>query len=186
MRADMYDLLSALLARPPAAALLKGLAELEGDETPLGQSVNMLARLARGATAAAATREFNALFIGVGRGEVLPFASYYMTGFLNELPLSKLRSDMARLRILRSEDVSEPEDGLASLCDMMAGLIRGRFGTPATLSRQKEFFNTHIGPWAAHCFGDMEKAKSAVIYDAVGRLGKEFMTIEAETLRMVE
>ncbi len=185
LRADMYDLLAAFLARPPAAMLLAGATRLTGDETDLGQGVRMLARLCSNASAEDAKREFGAMFIGLGRGEVLPFASYYMTGFLNEAPLARLRSDMAELGILRADDVSEPEDNLASLCDMMAGLIRGRFGAPVPLERQKEFFNTHIAPWAAPCFADMEKADAAVIYGAIGRVGKTFMEIEAETLRMV-
>ena len=185
MRADLYDLLAAFLARPPSVELLAGVARLEGDETPLGEAVNMLARLAEGTSEKAAEREFNAMFIGLGRGEVLPYGSYYMTGFLNEQPLARLRADMARLRITRAEDVKEPEDGLASLCEMMAGMIRGRFGEIVSLERQKEFFNTHIAPWAAHCFSDMENAEAAVLYAGVGSVGREFMEIEAETMRMI-
>ena len=47
----------------------------------------------------------NRLFIGVGRGELLPFASVYMTGFLNEKPLATLRNDMVTLGVERSPDV---------------------------------------------------------------------------------
>ncbi len=186
MRADLYDLLAALLVRPPAAGLLAGVAALEGDGTPLGKAVNMLARLAGSVSERSVEREFSAMFIGLGRGEVLPYASYYMTGFLNEHPLARLRADMADLRIARSGDVSEPEDNLAALCEMMAGMIRGRFGMAVPLERQKEFFNTHMAPWAAHCFADMEKAEAAVLYAGVGRVGREFMEVEAETMRMVK
>ncbi len=128
--------------------------------------------------------EFNALFIGLGRGELLPYASYYMTGFLNEKPLAVLRNDMARLGITRAENVFEPEDNIASLCEMMAGLITGRFGAPAELQLQKDFFNRHIGPWAEHFFSDLEAAKSSVFYASVGSVGRAFMEIEREAFRM--
>ena len=77
-------------------------------------------------------------------GELLPFASYYLTGFLNEKPLATLRKDMASLHISRAPNVYEPEDNIASLMEMMAGLIDGRFGSPAPIERQREFFNRHI------------------------------------------
>jgi len=185
-RADLYDLLAAFLANPPSAELLSGVAELEGDaDTALGKAVSALATLAGKVSVAAATREYDALFIGLGRGEVLPYASFYMTGFLNEQPLARLRSDMARLRIARAEDVHEPEDGLASLMEMMAGLIRGRFAGPVQPAAQKEFFNTHIAPWAVHAFADLEAARSSLFYAPLGTVGKEFMAIESETFRLV-
>ncbi len=86
-------------------------------------------------------REFNALFIGLGRGELLPYASYYLTGFLNEKPLASLRHDMAARGMTRAPNVYEPEDNIASLMEMMAGMIVGRFGAPATLADQRDFFN---------------------------------------------
>ena len=123
LRADLYGFLSALLAAPPDKELLARTALLEGDETPLGRSIAALAKLAGQCGPDAAEREFNALFIGLGRGELLPYASYYMTGFLNEKPLALLRKDMAGLGISRAANVFEPEDNIASLCEMMAGLI---------------------------------------------------------------
>ena len=138
-----------------------------------------------GATGPAKARaEFDALFVGLGRGEVLPYASYYLTGFLNEKPLAKLRRDMRALGIERSPTVFEPEDGIASLMEMMAGLIRGRFGAPATLARQRDFFATHVGPWAGHLFADLEGARASVLYAPVGAAGRAFMEIEREAFRM--
>ena len=98
LRADLYGFLSALLAAPPDRALLDKTAALHGDETELGRAIGTLAKLARAATPASAEREFTALFIGLGRGELLPYASYYLTGFLNEKPLAQLRRDMTALR----------------------------------------------------------------------------------------
>ena len=133
---------------------------------------------------AAAEREFNALFIGLGRGELLPYASYYLTGFLNEKPLAQLRSDMAARGITRAPNVYEPEDNIASLMEMMGGMIAGRFGQPAGLATQQEFWNRHIGPWAAHFFADLEAAKNSVFYASVGAIGRNYMEIEKEGFRM--
>ncbi len=184
LRADLYDLLAALLARPPDAGMLRTCAGLDGDATPLGRAIGALARVAGATGPAAARAEFDALFVGLGRGELLPYASYYLTGFLNEKPLAKLRRDMRGLGIERAGGVFEPEDGVASLMEMMAGLIRGRFGAPATLVRQRDFFATHVGPWAGHFFADLEGARGSVLYAPVGAAGRAFMEIEREAFRM--
>ena len=183
-RADLYNFLGALLAGPPDDMLLAQTAGLTGDETELGQAIGTLARLARVTKPKAAESEFNKLFIGLGRGELLPFASYYLTGFLNEKPLAILRQDMAAKGIQRSDTVFEPEDSIASLMEMMAAMIVGRFGTPADVAAQKTFFNKHIGPWAGHFFTDLEEAKTSVFYSPVGTVGKIFMAVEAEAFRM--
>jgi TorA maturation chaperone TorD len=184
LRAGIYDLLAALLARPPKRDLIDQVAKLEGDSSDLGRAVSALTRVARATSEQAAEREFFDLFIGVGRGELLPYASYYMTGFLNEKPLAVLRNDMARRGIERAPNVFEPEDNIASLCEMMAGLILGRFGEPASLSDQKDFFGAHVGPWAGHFFADLEGAKASVFYAPVGALGRAFMDIEREAFRL--
>lgn len=184
LRAEVYDLLAALLADPPTREKLRALAALTGDETPLGRAVDTMAKLARTTGAAAVEREFTELFIGIGRGELLPFASYYLTGFLNEKPLATLRRDMASLSITRAPNVYEPEDNIASLMEMMAGLIDGRFGAPAPLDRQREFFNRHIAPWAGHFFSDLEQARGSVFYLPVGTLGRIFIEIEKEAFRL--
>ncbi|MGR3565402.1 MAG: TorD/DmsD family molecular chaperone [Heliomarina sp.] len=184
MRADLYDFLGLLLARPPSQTVLTRTAALSGDDTALGQSISGLARVAHVTKPAAAEREFNALFIGLGRGELLPYASYYLTGFLNEKPLAQLRSDMAARGITRAPNVYEPEDNIASLMEMMGGMIAGRFGQPAGLATQQEFWNRHIGPWAAHFFADLEAAKNSVFYASVGAIGRNYMEIEKEGFRM--
>ncbi|HLS19278.1 MAG TPA: molecular chaperone TorD family protein [Paracoccaceae bacterium] len=184
LRADLYDLLGTLLAKPPTAEVLGQLSALGGDDSELGQSFVALARLARQMTPQTAKSEFDTLFIGLTRGELLPYASYYQTGFLNEKPLGLLRRDMARLGITRAPEVFEPEDNIASLCEMMAGLIRGRFGTPAELATQRDFFQAHLAPWAGHFFSDLEGAKNSVLYAPIGAIGRAFMEIEREAFRM--
>lgn len=184
LRSDLYGFLSALLAAPPARHLLERSAKLSGDGSALGQAICTLAKLARAATPGSVEREFNELFIGLGRGELLPYASYYMTGFLNEKPLALLRRDMTANGIVRAANVYEPEDNIASLMEMMAGLIDGRFGTPASLGVQRDFFNRHIAPWAGHFFSDLEGAKTSVFYVPVGAIGRAFMQIEQEAFRL--
>ncbi len=184
LRADLYNFLGLLLARPADQMLLDQTASLQGDEGPLGQAINGLARVAKVSKPAAVEREFTALFIGLGRGELLPYASYYLTGFLNEKPLAKLRKDMAARQITRAETAFEPEDSMAALMEMMGGMIVGRFGAPARLERQRTFFNNHIAPWAVHFYTDVEGAKSSVFYAGVGAVGRAFMEIEKEAFRM--
>lgn len=184
LRADLYGFLSAVLAAPPGKELLVRTAGLGGDDTALGRAFTTLAKLAAAATPGSAEREFTTLFIGLGRGELLPYASYYMTGFLNEKPLALLRHDMAVLGIRRAANLFEPEDNIASLMEMMAGMIAGRFGSDVSLGRQQEFFNRHIAPWAGHFFTDLEAAKSSVLYAPVGAIGRLFIEIEREAFRM--
>lgn len=184
LRADLYNFIGLLLASPPDELLLAQCAGLSADDTELGQAIGRLSECAKTTKPKDASREFNALFIGLGRGELLPYASYYLTGFLNEKPLATLRNDLAARRISRAPNVYEPEDNIATLMEVMAGLIVGRFSDPASLEDQKTFFNRHIGPWAGHFFADLEKAKSAMLYSAVGSVGRAFMEIEREAFRL--
>ncbi len=184
LRAHLYDFLGALLSSPPDKALIDKTRALSGDETDMGQAIATLARVAGTMGERDVEREYHALFIGIGRGELLPYASFYMTGFLNEKPLASLRNDMMRLSIERSPGVFEPEDNIGSLCEMMAGMIVGRFGKAADLADQQEFFNRHLAPWASHFFTDLEGAKGSLFYAPVGAIGRLFMGIEKEAFRM--
>ena len=183
-RADLYNFLGVLLAGPPDEMLLAQTAGLSGDDSPLGEAINALAKIAKLSKPKQVESEFNKLFIGLGRGELLPYASYYLTGFLNEKPLAALRQDMAAHAITRAPNVFEPEDNIASLMEMMGAMIVGRFGQPAPLEDQKTFFNRHIRTWAGHFYSDLEAAKASVFYAAVGQVGRVFMEIEAEGFRM--
>lgn len=177
-RAQLYGLLAQLLAAPPDATAIAALARISGDDSELGRAFTDLARAAAGATQDGAAREYHDLFIGVGRGELLPYASYYLTGFLHERPLAELRGALAALGVERAAEVSEPEDHIAALYEIMAGLIAGAFGPPSPLVRQRAFFETFIAPWAARFFRDLEEAASARFYVPVGRIGRLFLAIE--------
>lgn len=184
LRADLYSMLAMLLAAAPSKAVLENTEKLSGDSSELGEGITALSKVASVTAPQAAEREYNALFIGLGRGELLPYASYYLTGFLNEKPLARLRGHMADFGIERSPDVKEPEDHIATLCEMMAGLIRGDFGKPLSVEDQHAFFNTHIATWASHFFTDLEAAEGSVFYAPVGKIGRAFMEIEIEAFRM--
>ncbi len=184
LRAEMYGLLALLLARTPERPVLELVSGLEGDDTELGRAMALLASSAAHTDSVTLDREFHDLFIGLGRGELLPYGSYYLTGFLHEKPLARLRADMLRLGIARAEGVSEPEDHIAQLMEMMQGLILGSFGAPAPLAAQRDLFNAHIVPWAGHFFSDLERAQHALFYAPVGTIGRLFMEIERTAFRM--
>ena len=175
-RARLFALLGRLLVAAPDARLLDALAGLHGDRTALGEGYGALAAAAAVADSVSVEREFHDLFIGLGRGELLPFASYYITGFLHERPLADLRGALARLGLERAEGIAEPEDHIATVCEVYAGLLSGSFEGGAAAA--EAFFDTHIRPWAGRFFTDLEKAEAARFYRAVGRLGRTAIEIE--------
>ncbi|HYF55353.1 MAG TPA: molecular chaperone TorD family protein [Salinarimonas sp.] len=181
-RAAEYDLLAVLLGRAPGRETLAALADLQGDASPLGMAHIALAQAAAEADPAALQQEYFDLFIGVGRGELLPYASYYLAGFLYERPLARVREDLARLGIERVERLSEPEDHLAILCETMAGLADGRFEAEA--GADKAFHERHLKPWAARFFADLAISPSARFYRRVAEVGALFMEIEAQAFAM--
>jgi TorA maturation chaperone TorD len=187
LRAHWYGLLAAVLRAAPERARLDQLAGLVGDETDFGTDVSALADAAQAALAAdpkALEQEHFDLFTGVGRGELLPYGSYYLAGFLYEKPLAQLRADMRRLGIARAEGVHEPEDHIAAVMEMMSGLITGAFGAAADLATQRQFFAAHLGSWAPRFFEDLETAECAGFYRSVGRVGRRFLAIESAAFEM--
>lgn len=185
LRANVYSLLARQLARPVGADDLASVAGYSGDATPFGQAIGTLAAVAARTDSVAVGREYHDLFIGVGRGELLPYASYYLTGFLHEKPLARLRQDLALLGVERDPSVTEPEDHMAAILDVMSGLITGTFGRRLGLDEQKRFFETHVDSWGDYFFRDLEQARSSAYYAALGRLAREFLGIERAAFAMV-
>ena len=186
-RAHLYGLLARVLAEPMGDETLEVVRALEGqnDANELGGAFAALGAVAVRTPRGKADDEFSTLFYGDGaRGELLPYASYYLTGFLLEKPLAKLRGDMAALGIQTSGMTKDPEDHIASLCEMMHGLITGAFNEPASLETQQKFFKTHMAPWAGRFFTELEGAESATLYMPVGTIGRLFMAIEAEAFEL--
>jgi TorA maturation chaperone TorD len=181
-RAQEYTLIAALLARAPDQALLDRLATLRGDPSPLGVAHAALADAASRTTAERVEREYFNLFIGLGRGELLPYGSYYQSGFLYERPLARLRGELSRLGIERADGESEPEDHAAILCEIMAGLINGRLAAEAGADR--DLFEKHLSPWIGRFFADLEQAEAADFYRHVGTLGRLFVEIETEAFAL--
>ena len=183
VRSQEYGLLALVLSRAPDRQVLERLAGIRGDASPLGLAHIGLAQAA-GIDPSAVQREFFDLFVGIGRGELLPYASYYQTGFLHERPLALLREDLGRLGIARADHLTEPEDHIAILCECMAGLAGGAF--PVDAATQRRFFERHLKPWAPRFFADLETAASARFYRALAVVGRVFFEIEAEAVAMDE
>ncbi|MDX1824670.1 MAG: molecular chaperone TorD family protein [Thiohalomonadales bacterium] len=182
-RAGAYSLLAALLRDVPKQGLLEHVTELAAiqktrDELSLGMSILGLA--AKDSKTEKISDEYHALFIGLGRGELVPYGSWYLTGFLMERPLAVLRDDLAKLGFERRSETHEPEDHVAALCEVMAMLIN----EGEDLAQQTDFFETHMSPWLDRFFADLVKAKSAVFYRAVGRFGAAFIELEKRYLAM--
>ncbi|MHA1535927.1 MAG: TorD/DmsD family molecular chaperone [Alphaproteobacteria bacterium] len=184
LRAQVYGLLARLLASPPDRQVLDILCDIDGDASPLGLALTTLAKAARSNAPETLGEEYDRLFVGLTRGELVPYTSFYLTGFLNEKPLADLRGHLSRLGIAGAPDQSEPEDHIAALCEVMHGLATGVFGKPAALSEQRAFFDAHIAPWAGKFFEDLESHAQSDFYKSIGAVGQRFMAVEAEAFKM--
>lgn len=180
-RAGVYSLLAELLRHPPAQESLDRIsqfADVDASIDDIALATSMLGLAAKQAQAAAIDDEYHVLFIGLGRGELVPFASWYLTGFLLERPLAVLREDLQRLGYQRQQGTKEPEDHVAALFEVMSLMIAdGR-----DHDTQSKFFMNHINSWIQRFFEDLNNADSAVFYRAVGRFGLALMKFEANYL----
>lgn len=178
-RAGAYSLLAALLREVPTQDTLDraaGLNSVESEEDELATSMAMLGLAAQRADRDAVDDEYHTLFIGLGRGEIVPYGSWYLTGFLMEKPLGLLRADLMELGFERDPDVKEPEDHVAALCEVMALLIQDN----STISTQSQFFTKHMSKWLGRFFDDLARSKSASFYQAVARFGSAFIAFERQ------
>lgn len=182
-RAGAYSLLAALLRSVPDQSVLdyvKALSDLPGKGDELSVTMSMLGLAARNCRQDSVDDEYHNLFIGLGRGELVPYGSWYLTGFLMEKPLGLLRRDLSALGFERNPDTHEPEDHVAALCEVMSLLIaEGR-----AHDDQARFFEMHMGSWFGQFFSDLSQAKTAVFYRAVGRFGYAFTEFEHQYLSM--
>jgi TorA maturation chaperone TorD len=182
LRGRTYALLGNLLAGPPEPVLLDLLRGIAADTDAESGLARAFADLRAAAKAAGSqvllAQEYHVLFIGLGRGELLPYASWYLTGYLMEAPLARLRADLARLGFERQDAVREPEDHAAALCEVMALLAGGGEEPAVPFAEQQSFFRSHLEGWLPAFFKDLEGAGSARFYRAVGGLGGRFMDFE--------
>jgi TorA maturation chaperone TorD len=189
VRADFYALLASLFYRGPDDRLLQSIviagepAAEASDE--LLQAWRALAQASAVVTHEAVNEEYEALFVGVGRAPVLLFGSFYLAGFMMEKPLAALRDDLAALGFARNDEINEPEDHLAALCDVMRALILGDLNAaPADIAVQKQFFMKHIRSWADKCFDAIEAHEGTNYYRRVAAFAKLFFAIEAEAFEI--
>lgn len=184
-RADLYALLAQLFFAPPPPSLLAAIAGAAdiaagAPDTALGRAWRRLQVAAANADAGVLAREFEDLFIGVGSGEVMPYGSWHLTGFLMEEPLARLRDDLAQLGLSRLQSVSEPEDHIAALAETMRLLVAGGPGfAPAGYATQKGFFARHLQPWYPRFIGQLCGAPSARFYRVAGELAQAFLDTES-------
>ncbi|OTW27841.1 hypothetical protein BA746_28045, partial [Vibrio parahaemolyticus] len=139
LRTDIYLVLSALFRSAPSEemlAFLKSL-EIEPSESAMQKAWLALQQAANEAQREALEEEYQDLFIGIGRGEVVPFGSWHRTGSMMEKPLAEIRRDLELLGIEREENVKEPEDHISALCEVMAML------TGEEEELQQAVFNKH-------------------------------------------
>lgn len=189
-RAGAYRLLSALLRSAPDQNILdqvSKLSEVDAGTDELAVSMSMLGLAAGHRSIESNNDEFHQLFIGIGRGELVPYGSWYLTGFLMEKPLGILRDDLAVLGYERAADVTEPEDHIAALSEVMSLLIDESLLTgfdSVQEALQKDFFEKHIAPWAERFFVDLSESPSAVFYRSVGRFGLDFIAFEKRYFSM--
>ena len=178
-RSHVYRLLGRLLAAPPDQQVLELLESIDQHaeaDLPMAAAWNALREMAETAQLEQLEQEYFKLFIGLGRGELVPYASWYVNGALMERTLASLREDLKRLGIVRQDDVAEPEDHAAALCETM-GMIISDVGLSF---EQTAFYEQYIAGWMRRFFADLEAAETAGFYRSVGRLGGYFMEIEKE------
>ena len=183
VRANTYGLLGALLAAPPRQEIFDLLASIDPpSDDGLGAAWRELKGAAERADVEAVDDEYHDLFVGIGRGELIPYGSWYRTGFVMDKPLAVLRSDLAALGFERSEETREPEDHVAALLETMALIAAS---PEQGLDVQRRFFDRHVATWMRTFFTDLQAADSARFYRAVGQFGGQFMAFETQYLSIV-
>lgn len=189
-RAEVYGLLAQLYQAPPAPELLANL-RVAATEAPvagafLEEPFRQLVGAARACSDDAVADEFEALFGGVGKPEVWAYGSHYLSGFLNDKPLVRLRSDLAALGLGRDESRAETEDHIAYLCEVMRYLIAGDDVAVANLTQQQRFFAAHLQPWVERLCEAIAAQPKAEFYRAVALFTQAFMNVEAQGFDLVE
>ena len=188
-RSELYGLLALMYYAPPATELIANLRVATTDAPAAGAFLEepwrALVGVARDMTIEAIQLEYNALFGGVGKPEVYLYGSHFLSGFLNEKPLAKLRTELASLGLARDDSMSETEDHFAYLCEVMRYLIAGEDVEVANLTRQRAFFASHIQPWVNTMCDDIEQHPRARFYAALAGLTRAFMGVEAQGFDML-
>ena len=184
IRADNYAMLAFLLGQPPSENLLKVLQNLQWDELIPGRVDRALKALRQASheyPLSDLEEEYANLFVGLGCGELVPYASWYKEKMIQSSSLVSLRSDLILLGIVRQADSHESEDHAGALCECMA--LISRQPDEVDQATQANFFQQHVAPWMMTFFKDLESAKSARFYRTVGIFGSRFLESEMEYLK---
>lgn len=189
-RAEIYGLLAALFYAAPTPEMYSDMRVAVTEAPAAGGSLESpwadLVAAAREQSLADTASEYDALFGGVSKPEVYLFGSHYLSGFLNEKPLAALRTDIAALGLGRDETLSETEDHVAYICEVMRYLIAGDDAATANLTRQREFFTRHVLTWLpAMCEAVMQHPK-ARFYRALAVFAECFVRVESQGFDMLD
>jgi TorA maturation chaperone TorD len=188
-RSEIYGLISAVLYASPATDLIAQIRASATDAPAAGAFLEepwrQFVGTARSMTNQAIQDEYDVLFGGVGKPEVYLYGSHYLSGFLNEKPLARLRTELASLGLERSEAMSDTEDHFAYLCEVMRYLIAGEDVAVANLTRQREFFAAHIQPWANQMCDAIQANTKANFYASLAELIRAFISVEAQGFDML-
>jgi TorA maturation chaperone TorD len=189
-RAELYGLLARLWLAPPDAALFEqfrvAVTEAPQRGALLEAPWQALVATLRDSTVAAAAEEFDALFLGVGRAEVMPYASYYLSGFLNEVPLARLREHLAGLGLTREASRSETEDHVAYVFEVMRYLIAGDDVAVCNLEQQRLFFRAHVQSWVETLCDTVQAHPRAVVWSALAGFTRVFIQVETQGFDLLE
>lgn len=188
-RSELYGLLALLYYAPPSAALMAQL-RVAATEAPaagafLEEPWRALVGLAREMPVDVIQSEYDSLFGGIGKPEIYLYGSHFLSGFLNEKPLARLRADLDQLGLARDQKMSETEDHIAYLCEVMRYLIAGDDLAVANLTRQRAFFAAHLQPWVTRLCDELQQHPKARFYAALAELTRAFMGVEAQAFDML-
>jgi TorA maturation chaperone TorD len=188
-RAEVYGLLSQLFYAPPDDELYAQL-QVAVTEAParggfLEASWSELVAVSRRLDAAAVRDEYAALFQAIGKPELFLFGSYYITGRLNEKPLVDLRDALQRLGLERAADMTETEDHIAYLCEVMRFLIAGEDLGVSNLAVQERFFNAQMRSWSDAMWEQIARHPRADFYRAAAQFAQAFFAVEAQAFDML-
>jgi TorA maturation chaperone TorD len=189
-RAEIYGLLAQLFYSTPTADLLAALRVAVTDAPAQGAFLEEpwreLVGVARAMPDEGVREEYEALFGGVGKPDVYLFGSHYLSGFLNEKPLARLRDTLAELGLARDEAMADTEDHVAYLCEVMRYLIAGDDVAVANLTRQRAFFTDHLQPWANELCDAISAHPKARFYAVLADFTRAFLNVEAQGFDMLE
>jgi TorA maturation chaperone TorD len=185
-RADLYGLLAVLFYQPPTNEILDSIADAPSDGVgELPDVWRELQRACREFDPEGARDEYESLFIGVGKPEIFLYGSWYLSGFMMEKPLAQLRADLLALGLEREDDVTESEDHISSLCEVMRHLITSEDVLHGSIAPQKQFFSAHMQPWVQTLCDTVIQHPQARFYAPVARLAQAFFAIEMQAFDMV-